>query len=104
MANEVRRVGSRYFIQTPNRYFPVEPHFLVPGFQFLPLEAKVWLSTHFQLGWRPKYADRVEAGKEVARISLLTQRQLAQLFPEASLYTERFAGMPKSFVAYYGWR
>ncbi len=70
----------------------------------MPLEAKVWLSTHFQLGWRPKYADRVEAGKEVARISLLTQRQLAQLFPEASLYTERFAGMPKSFVAYYGWR
>ncbi|MCB0325514.1 MAG: class I SAM-dependent methyltransferase, partial [Bdellovibrionales bacterium] len=43
MMAEVRRVGKRYFVQTPNYYFPLEPHFLVPGFQFLPLEAKIWL-------------------------------------------------------------
>ena len=37
MADEIRRVGKRYFVQTPNAYFPLEPHFLVPGFQFMPL-------------------------------------------------------------------
>ena len=34
MANEVIRVTNFYFIQTPNLYFPIEPHFLVPFFQF----------------------------------------------------------------------
>lgn len=33
MANEMRRVGRRVFVQAPHRYFPIEPHFLYPFFQ-----------------------------------------------------------------------
>ena len=51
MANEVRRVGKRYFIQTPNKFFPLEPHFLFPFFQFLPLRLRVLLLQNFHLGW-----------------------------------------------------
>ncbi len=54
MADEIRRVGKRYFVQTPNLYFPIEPHFVFPFFQFLPLGFKVWLLTHFDLGWYEK--------------------------------------------------
>ncbi|MGH7860878.1 MAG: methyltransferase domain-containing protein [Candidatus Dormibacteraceae bacterium] len=36
MASEAMRVASHYFVQTPKHYFPIEPHFLVPGFQFMP--------------------------------------------------------------------
>jgi ubiquinone/menaquinone biosynthesis C-methylase UbiE len=51
MSEETRRVGKRYFVQTPNRYFLIEPHFLFPFLQFLPLQIKVWLITHFNIEW-----------------------------------------------------
>ena len=27
MANETMRVGKKFFVQTPNKYFPIEPHY-----------------------------------------------------------------------------
>ena len=36
MANEVQRIAKRYYIQCPNRYFIIEPHFNLPYFQFYP--------------------------------------------------------------------
>jgi SAM-dependent methyltransferase len=51
MADEVRRVGKRYFVQTPNRYFPMEPHFLFPLFQFMPRAVRVSLVRFLHLSW-----------------------------------------------------
>lgn len=103
MADEVRRVGKRYFVQTPNLYFPMEPHFLVPGFQFFPVDLRVWLVSHFDVGWYKRIPDRAAARAEVESIRLLSGADLRRLFPEARIYEERFAGLVKSFVAYYGW-
>ena len=103
MANEIRRVARRYFIQTPNRYFPLEPHFLTPGFQFLPLGTRVWLASHFDVGWSRRIADKAEARREVESISLLSESQFRELFPEALIFKERILGLTKSFVAYHGW-
>lgn len=103
MANEVRRVGKRYFIQTPNRAFPVEPHFLVPFFQFLPVETRARLLTRFRLGWYPRIPDLGEAREVVASIRLLYEAELRDLFPEATIYRERVVGLTKSITAYAGW-
>lgn len=103
MANEIRRVGRRYFVQTPNRYFPIEPHFLTPGFQFLPVSVRVWALTHFDVGWYQRIPDQAEARREVESISLLTEAQMRSLFPGAEIYKESVFGVTKSFVAYDGW-
>jgi hypothetical protein len=103
MASEVRRVGRRYFVQTPNRYFPIEPHFLIPGFQFLPLSVRAgWLARR-DVGWYRKAPTYEAALSEVARIRLLTRGEFRRLFPEAQLHTERFFGLAKSFVVHHGW-
>jgi hypothetical protein len=99
MAAEVRRIGKRYFVQTPNRNFPIEPHFLFPGFQFLPIPLRVWLIRHFSLGWHPRIRDYDRALSEVNSVRLLTKRELQALFPGATIIEERFCGLVKSFVA-----
>jgi hypothetical protein len=103
MANEVRRVGKMYFVQTPNLFFPLEPHFLVPGFQFFPLGVRAWMLSNFNLGWSARIPDRDRARAEVESVRLLSLRDLRRLFPEARIHAERFAGIVKSFVAYHGW-
>lgn len=104
MANEIMRVGKRYFLQTPNYYFPIEPHFLFPGFQWLPLATRAWLINHFTLGWVKQIHDKHQAWDKVKNIRLLTKAELLSLFPGANLYHERFVGLVKSFIVYDGWQ
>lgn len=103
MAREVVRVGKRYFVQTPNKRFPLEPHFLFPWFQYLPNSARAQIVHRFDVGWYKRIPDLDDARREVESIQLLTRREFAALFPGASIHTERFGGLAKSFVAYGGW-
>lgn len=102
-AKEIRRVGKRYFIQTPNYYFPIEPHFVFPFFQFLPLSVRTFLLMHFNLGWIKK-AENVKSAKEIiGSIRLLKEGELKILFPDATIFKEKFLGFTKSFIMY-KWR
>jgi hypothetical protein len=103
MAEEVRRIGQRYFVQTPNKRFPIEPHFLLPWFQYLPVGTRTWLLNKFDVGWYRRIPDRSAARAEVESIQLLTRKRFSDLFPEATIHDEKFAGLTKSFVAIAGW-
>jgi SAM-dependent methyltransferase len=98
MAEEMLRIGKRVFLQTPNRYFPIEPHFLFPFFQFFPQWLKVRLLMNFRLGWYERISDKRAAIKICNSIRLLTKNELLGLFPGASIHKEKFLGMIKSFI------
>lgn len=102
MAEEVRRVGRSYFIQTPSRSFPMEPHFLFPFFQHLPVEARVQLLRRLPLGWYGRVPDAAKAREIVESVQLLSEAELRGLFPTAQIYHERFLGLTKSLIAYEG--
>jgi len=102
MAREIQRIGRRYFVQTPSRHFPIEPHFMFPWFQFMPLRIQVWLLMHLSLTFGGRIADRAKAEATARSVTLLDERRFVSLFPEAELFRERFAGLTKSFVAFGG--
>ena len=103
MAEEVQRVGKRYYVQTPNRYFPIEPHFLIPFFQFLPIGLRAFIVSHFKTPWGFRFKDKQKALRYVEHIRLMTESELKDLFPGAKIYKEKVLGITKSFIVYKGW-
>jgi len=100
-AGEMLRVGKRVYCQTPNKWFPVEPHFLGLGVHWLP---KKWFG-HFVdryltlHGWRYRPSAEVSA-ELINSIRLLSRSELREVFPGCNIRPERFMGMTKSFVVW----
>ena len=103
MAAEVLRVGRRAYVQTPNRYFPLEPHFLFPFFGILPLNIRAFLLRHMDLGWHKRQPDRAAALADVRSVRLMTGGELRRLFPTARIVRERLLFLTKSYIALDGW-
>ena len=93
-ASEVRRVADRYFVQAPNWWFPVDPHYLVPGIHWLPVAWQKWLNARMSIGWRRKGS--------WTETRMPTVREMRRLFPDAQIRRERFFGLTKSVMAYRG--
>lgn len=98
-SREVSRVAENFFVQTPNYWFPLEPHCMTPFFHWLPEPLRVWLVHRFQLGHWSRAESTDEAVKIVQSARLLSKSMLHALFTDASISTERFFLLPKSFVA-----
>jgi SAM-dependent methyltransferase len=86
-AGEIRRVGVRYLVQTPNRWFPVEPHSLLPLVHLLPRRLGRRL-------WRLGVSD-----DPFEQTRLLRAAELRRLFPDAVIVRERFGPLTKSLIA-----
>jgi hypothetical protein len=98
LADEVRALAPRHWVQTPYRYFPVEPHWLFPGLQFVPMAARAPLAARWPLA-HSRPADKASAMSEVQWTELIGIAELRAYFPESEIRRERFAGLTKSIVA-----
>lgn len=89
-ADEIRRVGKSYFVQTPARNFPIESHTWMPLFSFLPrpmLLKAMRVSNRFWIKSAPPDFNLLDAG------------QMSKLFPEAEIVYEKKFGLIKSIMA-----
>lgn len=98
-ARELVRVAERYFIQTPDFWFPLEPHCMTPFFHWLPRRLRVGLVRQVALGHWQRAANHEQAEFLVDSVRLLTRRQMQVLFPTARIIRERILGLPKSLIA-----
>jgi SAM-dependent methyltransferase len=83
-AAEVRRVARGWYVQTPARSFPIEPHALLPFAHWLPV------------GLRRRYW-RLGAMGHWEEIHLLGRREMERLFGPAT--PERVGPLTKSWVS-----
>ncbi len=87
-ADEIRRIGKGYFVQTPYKWFPIESHTITPSFvQLLPRPLQL-------LAYR-----LVPKKKTLPDFNLLTIEDMKALFPDADLVYEKSMGLVKSIIA-----
>ena len=98
LAEAVHKLAGSHWVQTPYRYFPVEPHFVAPGMQFLPNAAQGAMAWWWPLG-HTRPADRTGAIESALWIELLDRTQMRHYFPDSTIRAERFAGLTKSLIA-----
>ncbi|MEJ2405114.1 MAG: methyltransferase domain-containing protein [Candidatus Thiodiazotropha sp.] len=97
-SNELKRVAKKYFIQTPNYWFPIEPHCMTPFFHWLPKPIRIWLVMHFSLGHWRKANSIDEAVRIIESARLLNKKMLHELFDDAVINTEKLFLLSKSYL------
>lgn len=89
-ADEIRRLGKGYYVQTPNKWFPIESHTWLPFIGYLPrpwqLHVISWTNRYWIKRTQPEWR-------------LLTIPDMQRLFPDAVIRRERFMGFTKSIMA-----
>jgi len=99
VAEVVRELAPHHWVQTPARSFPIEPHFLFPGFQFLPLSARARILEHWKLRHGQFPSDHDVAVSQAILVELISATEMKFLFPTSEILHERFAGLTKSLIA-----
>lgn len=92
-ANEIRRLGRQYYVQTPYRHFPLESHSWLPFVAWLPRRLQIPLL---------RLAGKVWIKRTTPDWHLLNRQEMVELFPEADIKIERSLGMTKSLMAILG--
>ena len=96
-ARECMRCGHAFFVQTPNKWFPVDTHTLMPFAHWLPqrfFRKLIRFSPRF-LFFKPDPGDL----EDFSNMRLLTRKDLQEFFPEAEILEEKVCGITKSLIA-----
>jgi hypothetical protein len=99
LADSVHALGDHHWVQTPYRYFPLEPHWLFPGFQFLPARARAEVTLRWPLGAYRRVREREQAIRWSLDTELLSRTEMRHYFPNSDIVSERIGPLVKSLIA-----
>ena len=89
-ADEIKRVGRQYFVQTPHKYFPIESHSWLPFVALLPRRILIPVLHLTNSFWVKKTSPDWH---------LLDKKEISNLFKDAKIITEKSFGLSKSIMA-----
>jgi len=97
-AESVHTMAPAHWVQTPYRYFPVEPHWVAPGMQYLPVRARAAFARRWPLA-HVRSANLRDALDGVLWTELVDRTQMRYYFPDSRIISERILGLTKSLIA-----
>jgi SAM-dependent methyltransferase len=97
-AREMLRCGKQVYMQTPNRWFPVEPHLIAVFIHWLPFGIQRHLVRWFSLWAWVTRPDQKTIDEAIKGLKLLSRAEVEQLFPGCEIRCERVLGLAKSFI------
>ncbi len=99
-ASEARRVARHLYVQTPNFWFIVDPHFpRLPFLHWLPHPLKARCMMWLPLAAVGRARDLDTAYRFVDSSILLSKKQMRLLFPDCKIVHEKVFGLRKSLIA-----
>jgi hypothetical protein len=98
-AREIRRIAPRYYVQTPNKWFFIEPHLMAPFIHLLPMRIARKLVRYFSVWGLVARPTQARIDEFLRSVRLLDAREMRTLFPDAEIVAEKFLGMTKSIIA-----
>jgi Methyltransferase domain len=98
-AREAMRVGKGYWVQTPAREFPIEPHYLTPFIHWCSKPVQKRLLRNYTLwGWLQRPSEQ-NLDAVLAELRLIDGKEFRSFFPDCRIWIERVLGLPKSYTA-----
>ncbi|HON91347.1 MAG TPA: class I SAM-dependent methyltransferase [Sedimentisphaerales bacterium] len=96
MASEIMRVGKRWFVTTPNRWYPFEFHMRLPFVTWLPRHGYLWFS---RIVFYSSAAGRyIWGGWYSGPLRLVGAGDLRKWFPQSRIIKQRVTFMSETLV------
>ncbi|MEO7558872.1 MAG: class I SAM-dependent methyltransferase [Nitrosospira sp.] len=90
--------GKQLYCQTPNKWFPIEPHILTLFIHWFPFSVQRRLVRYFSVwGLVAKPSQKI-IDETLRGLNLLSRKEFANLFPGCTMREEKVLGLTKSFI------
>ncbi len=96
MASEIMRVGKRWFVATPNRWYPFEFHLRLPLITWLPGDTYLQLARIVRCN---HLLNKYTAFNGRAGFRLMTAKELKSCFPHSRIIKQKVTFIAETLIA-----